>query len=330
MVIDDDKAAAWLLRLRIRHLEVFRMLVRTGSQSETAALMHITQPALSKWLRELEEQAGCALMQRERPLRLTADGEVLLRYAERVLGDSLRTGKELEAMRAGSSGLLRVGVLRAVAPVLVPHAILRCRQEAPRLQIRLYEDSLDNLLPALRRHELDCVIGRLHGQALGPEFQSEALYEEPVVAVVRRGHPLLKKRRLTLADAAAYPWILPLPGMPMRVRLEAEFAAANTRLPVEQVESVSLMINETLLLASDMVSVVSQQLAQHYEQALSILPLAMRQALGPVGLLWIDTTPSNAVQRFLDSVRQEVRELDTRRLPKREAPARRQASARRS
>lgn len=331
MVMDDDKAASWLLRLRIRHLEVFRMLVRTGSQSETAALMHITQPALSKWLRELEAQAGCALMERERPLRLTAHGEVLLRYAERVLGDSLRTGKEMEAIRAGSSGLLRVGVLRTVAPVLVPRAILRCRAEAPRLQIRLYEDSLDNLLPALRRHELDCVIGRLHGQALGPEFQSEALYEEPVLAVVRRGHPLLKKQRLTLADAAAYPWILPLPGMPMRVRLEAEFAAANARLPVEQVESVSLMINETLLLASDMVSVVSQQLAQHYEQAgtLSILPLTMRQALGPVGLLWIDAAPSNAVQRFLDCVRQEVREAAPQRLEKRAAPARRRAAARR-
>ena len=48
-------------------------------------------------------------------------------------------------------------------------------------------------LPALRRHELDCVIGRLHGQALGREFQSEVLYEEPVVAVVRNGHPLLRK-----------------------------------------------------------------------------------------------------------------------------------------
>src|SRR5690606_16148699 len=142
----------------------------------------------------------------------------------------------------------------------------------------------------------DCVIGRLHGEALGPEFQSEALYEEPVLAVVRRGHPLLAKPRLTLADAASYPWILPLPGMPMRVRLEAEFAAANARMPVEQVESVSLMINETLLLASDMVSVVSQQLAMHYAQSgtLAILPLVMRQALGPVGLLWTDERPTNA------------------------------------
>ncbi|MGE0331783.1 MAG: LysR substrate-binding domain-containing protein [Ramlibacter sp.] len=307
----EDQPAAWLLRLRIRHLDVFRSLVRTGSQSETAALMHITQPALSKWLRELEAQAGCALFERERPLRLTVHGEVLLRYAERVLGDSLRTGKELEAIQAGSSGLLRVGVLRAVAPLLVPRAILRSRREAPRLQIRLYEDSLDMLLPQLRRHELDCVIGRLHGHALGEEFRSEALYEEPVLALVRRGHPLLKKKRLALADAAAYPWILPLPGTPMRVRLEAEFAAANTRLPVEQVESVSLTINETLVHESDMVSVVSQQLAQHYEAAgtLTVLPLVMRQALGPVGLLWADDTPTIAVERFLDSVRTEARLL---------------------
>jgi len=299
------------------------MLVRTGSQSDTAALMHITQPALSKWLRELEEQAGCALMERGRPLRLTPQGAVLLRYAERVLGDSLRTGKELEAIRAGSSGLLRVGVLRAVAPVLVPRAILRCRREAPQLQIRLYEDSLDYLLPALRRHELDCVIGRLHGQALGPEFLSEALYEEPVLAVVRRGHPLLEKPRLSLADTAVYPWILPLPGMPMRVRLEAEFAATNTRLPVEQVESVSLVINEALLLASDMISVVSQQLARHYEESgtLAILPLVMRQALGPVGLLWIDENPTNAVQRFLDSVREEVRALGIAKSGKGAGPA---------
>ena len=70
VMVMKDQAVAWLLRLRIRHLEVFHMLVRTGSQSETAALMHISQPALSKWLRELEEQAGCALMERARPLRL--------------------------------------------------------------------------------------------------------------------------------------------------------------------------------------------------------------------------------------------------------------------
>jgi DNA-binding transcriptional LysR family regulator len=304
----EEQPASWILRLRIRHLEVFSNMVRTGSQSATAAQMHITQPALSKWLRELEQHAGCSLFERERPLRLTVQGEVLLGYAQRVLGDSVRTGKELESISAGSSGLLRVGALRAVAPLLVPRAILRCRRESPRLQIRLYEESLDNLLPALRRRELDCVIGRLHGQALGSEFQSEVLYEEPVHAVVRNGHPLLRNKTLTLAQATAYPWILPLPGTPMRLRLEAEFAASNMRLPYEVVESISLMTNETLLQESDMVSVVSLQLARHYQDAgrLSILPLQMREALGPVGLLWVDVNPSAAVLRFLEDVRVEA------------------------
>ena len=313
MVIENPQApAAWLLRLRIRHLEVFRVLVRTGSQSEAAAQMHITQPALSKWLRELEEQAGCALMARARPLRLTAEGEVLFRYAERVLGDSYRTGEELQAISAGHSGLLRLGVLWAVAPLLVPRAVMRCQRAVPGLQFRFHEDTLDNLLPALRRHELDCVIGRLHGQAIGSEFHSEALYKEPVRAVVRNGHPLLAKERLSLADTAAYPWILPLPGNPMRVRLEAEFATANIQLPAQQIESTSLLINETLLLESDMISVVSDHLAKRYERTglLATLPLAMRQGLGPVGLLWVDARPSSALALFIESLRQEARQLE--------------------
>src|SRR5665213_433517 len=95
---------SWMRRLKIRHLEVFMSLVQTGSQSATAALLHVTQPALSKWLRELEQNVGCPLFERGRPLKLTVYGHVVLRYSQRVLGDSLRTANELESLRAGSSG----------------------------------------------------------------------------------------------------------------------------------------------------------------------------------------------------------------------------------
>jgi DNA-binding transcriptional LysR family regulator len=310
-----EKPSAWMLRLRVRHLDVFRMLVETGSQSETAARMHITQPALSKWLRELESNAGISLFDRGRGLTLTAAGELLLRYAERVLGDSTRTARELDALLAGSSGLLRIGVLRAAAPLLVPRAIIRCLKEAPRLQIRIHEESQDVMLPALRRHELDCVIGRLQGEALDSDFFSEPLYAEPVVAIVRAGHPLLRRKKVTLAEAAAFPWIVPLPGTPMRIRLDAEFAAGATPLPQEQVESVSLLVNEKLMLGTEAVSVVSQQLAQHYEQGglLKQLPMKMKHALGPLGLLWVDNAPNQALRRFMDAVRGEARILRPRR-----------------
>jgi DNA-binding transcriptional LysR family regulator len=113
------------------------------------------------------------------------------------------------------------------------------------------------------------------------------------------------------------PWIMPLPGTPMRTRLDAEFAAAGLPSPPNPIESVSLLINEKLLQDTDMISVVSLQLARHYERsgALAVLPLKMSHALGPVGLLWIDAVPTAAVGRFLDAVRSEARRLAPERIP---------------
>ncbi|MGH3525059.1 MAG: LysR substrate-binding domain-containing protein [Mycobacterium sp.] len=306
-----EEHPGWMRRLKIRHLEVFMSLVQTGSQSATAALLHVTQPALSKWLRELEQNVGCPLFERGRPLSLTVYGHVVLRYAQRVLGDSLRTANELESLRAGSSGRVRVGVLRTVAAILLPKAIVHCRRHSPRVHITIYEDSLDNLLPKLLRHELDCVVGRLQPEALNADVFREALYDEPVCAVVRTNHPLLTRDHVTWSDVAAYPWIVPLPGTPLRVRVDAEFAAAGLPSPVDPIESVSLLMNEKLLQVTDMVSVVSRQLAIHYagSGSLAILPLEMRHALGPVGLLWVDASPTSALARFLDSVRAEAQEL---------------------
>jgi DNA-binding transcriptional LysR family regulator len=306
-----EAPARWLRRLKIRHLEVFMTLVETGSQSATAELLHVTQPALSKWLRELEQDVGCALFERGRPLKLTIYGQVVLRYAQRVLGDSTRTSNELDALLAGSSGRVRVGVLRTVATILLPRVIMRCRREAPKVRITVHEDSLDHLLPQLERHELDCILGRMQGEALNAEVFSEALYEEPVCAIVRPGHPLLKKRRVEWREAAAYPWIVPLAGTPMRVRLEAEFAAAGLSSPGDAIESMSLLTNQKLLHESDMISVVSRQLATHYAGtgSLAILPLPMRFALGPVGLLWVDANPTTAVAGFMQAVRTEAKAL---------------------
>ena len=300
-------------RLKIRHLEVFMALVETGSQSATAELLNVTQPALSKWLRELEQSAGSPLFDRGRPLKLTVYGEVVLRYAQRVLGDSLRMADELGALQAGSSGQVRVGVLRTVAAILLPRAIVNCRRNAPQVQITIQEDSLDNLLPKLQRHELDCIIGRLQPEALNADVFREALYDEPVCAIVRKHHPLLARDRVTWRDVAGYPWIVSLPGTPMRLCVEAEFASARLPAPTDLIESMSLLTNEKLLQQTDMISVVSRQLAVNYAStgSLAVLPIKMRDALGPVGLIWVDANPTAALARFFDAVRLEARALLT-------------------
>jgi len=156
---------SWMRRLKIRHLEVFLTLVETGSQSATAAQLNITQPALSKWLRELEEDIGAPLFERGRRLTPTTYGEIVLHYAHRVLGDTTRMGDELKTFQAGQSGRVRVGLLRSAAATLIPKVITGYRQIAPDVRISLFEDTLDNLLPRLERRELDCILCRLYGKA---------------------------------------------------------------------------------------------------------------------------------------------------------------------
>lgn len=303
-----DQLPSWVRRLKLRHLEIFVTLVRTGGVSATAAAMHVTQPALSKWLRELETDLGEPLFHRGRRLKLTAAGEVMLAYAQRTLGDTQRVGEELEAMRAGSAGRLRLGVLRATAAPLLPRAIVRLQREAPGVQFTIVEDTLDNLLPRLVRHELDVVLGRLEAPALEGGLLHEALYDEPVCVVAGPGHPLAGRRAVTWKQAAGFQWIVPLQGSPMRARLEEELADAGAALPRDAVESASMLTSEGLLGLTTMLTVLSRQIALQFagRGQLAIVPLTMRRKLGPVGMVWTDTSPTTALTRFLDAVRAEA------------------------
>lgn len=295
----------WMRRLKIRHLEVFVTLVQTANQSEAARLLNITQPALSKWLRELEQDAGGALFLRERGMVLTPLGTAFLKYADRILGESEALTDEMEALRLGKAGRVRVGVLHAVVSELLPNAILRFRLQAPRVRIHLEEDTLEPLLDQLQRRELDLVIGRLQGMT--PDCMiAETLYDETVTAVVRAGHPLIARASApSWQEAANYPWIVPPAGVPMRLRLEAEFAAAGVPFPEELIVSRLALVNEQLLRQTDMICLFSRNVARYYTKTgdLTALPLPMHGMLGPVGLFRNQAPLSPAVEDFAAAIR---------------------------
>ena len=99
----------WARRLKLRHLEVFLAVHETGSLTAAAARLHMTQPALSHWLSDLEGVLGRPLFIRDRRLTLTREGEVLRMHAVRMLGDVYRTDEELKAVQSGLRGRLHVG-----------------------------------------------------------------------------------------------------------------------------------------------------------------------------------------------------------------------------
>src|SRR5262245_42008215 len=124
-VFGYGNAMNWTRRLRLRHLELLVSLAETGSLSDTAKLAHTTQPGLSKWLKELEEDAGAELFERHaRGLRPTPQGDVLLSHVRRLLSEMERAQSNLDALREGFAPNVAIGTSPASAPSLVPDAIL--------------------------------------------------------------------------------------------------------------------------------------------------------------------------------------------------------------
>jgi DNA-binding transcriptional LysR family regulator len=302
-------SASWTRRLKIRHLEIFSTLVEMGNQSAAAGKLNMTQPALSKWLRELEQDIGAPLFVRGKTLRLNSLGAEFLLFAQHVLGESENVSKMLKDMHEGRAGKLRIGVLHAVVSELLPAALLKFRENAPEVRLKVTENTLVPLLEALQRRELDLVIGRVQGAML-KGIRTEVLYDEPVVAVVRATHPLRLAQRVTWAEAGKFPWLVPPQGSPMRARMESEFVNAGVSFPVDLLESRSVVVNMTLLRNADMITLLSRNVARFYTQndILSELALPMTGGLGPVGLYLVEGELSPTVARFAEILRDMSRQ----------------------
>lgn len=298
----------WARRLKLRHLEVFLVLNQAKSITAAAEAMHMTQPAVSHWLADIEVLVGTPLFVRGRQLKLTIAGDVLRRHAERMLGDVLRTSEELNAVRSGLSGRLSVGSILSAAPVLLPKAIARLQREHPGIVVFVVEATLETLLERLQRRELDLIIGPLDVRAHKSGFSSELLVEDTVKVVASPGHLIARQRKPTWKEAASCAWIMPPAGTLMRTRLEGAFLDAKIPIPVPQIETASIITIQMLLRETDYLTVLSGSVANLYESLglVESVKLASNVKFGRVGMLWEAAEPSTILSKFIAAFRYEA------------------------
>ncbi|MGF6754055.1 LysR family transcriptional regulator [Paraburkholderia sp. GAS42] len=278
----------WTYRLRLRHLQVLLSLASTGNLSQSAAVLNTTQPALSKWLKELEEDVGLPLFERHaRGLRPTSYGEALIEHARRIEAHLDVARDDMQAMREGGSGLVSIGTSGVSAADTVPLAVARLLERMPRAQVRIVESTMNQLMPQLACGELDIVVGRSGQQYDDPQLQTKTLYTEPINFVAGPQHPLAGNATLTWDDVLAYSWIVWPQGTPVRTALEAALAAEGRTQPGHCVESNSSILNLTLLNNTELVGVASHRAALRFEQlnALRILPIQL-EGFGSVSVYW--------------------------------------------
>lgn len=300
---------AWARRLKFRHLEVFLVLCELRSITAAARELHMTQPAVSHWLADLEEVVGSALFVRGRQLKTTGAGEVLRRHAERMLGDVRRTDEELLSVGAGLAARLMVGSITSAAPALIPRAIGLLQQQMPAVQVHVLEATFELLLERLRRRELDIIIGPLDLRAHKSGFGAELLVEDTVTVVTSPGHPFARRRKPTWEEAASLQWIMPPTGTLMRQQLESAFLEAGVPVPEARVETASIITVQMLLRQGHYISVLAGSVAPIYAglRLMEMVKLTPSVGFGPIGMLWDDAQePHPVLERFLEALRQEA------------------------
>ena len=160
-----------LLRVRPRQLLLLAALDAQRNLGRAAQAMHIGQPAATKLLLQLEDALGERLFERQaRGMQPTASGEVLIRYARRVLTDFGAVREEMGALRSGLSGALRLGSVPGAVPQLLAPALLDYRRRHPQVALSVVEGTSDVVLAQLARGDVDLALGRLTEGFSAEEF----------------------------------------------------------------------------------------------------------------------------------------------------------------
>ena len=286
----------WYLRSRLKMRQV-RLLVALDehrNMHRAAASLAMTQPAATRLLGDLEKLLGLRLFERNaRGLTPNAYGESMVRHARMILSALDHSRDELNALLQGTAGKIGVGTLLVAASVLVPRAVARFKRRHPRHTVVIREGSTTAALSAaLQRGELDLVVCRAWSE-LPAGLRFEAFYAEPMRVVARKGHPLAGRRKLKLAQLAAWPWVLPTDETAYRKRLEAAFRRNGVEPPTSIVESVSILANTMLVQETDMLGVLPRDTAERNARdgRIRILPVTLPAPSGPVGIITASGRP---------------------------------------
>ncbi|MEO6396035.1 MAG: LysR family transcriptional regulator, partial [Devosia sp.] len=184
-------------RIKLRHLNAFTEVARLKSVVRAAEALHMSQPAATKTIQELEAIIGRQLFDRSRRnLVLSAAGEQFQRYVASSL-TALRQGIDV-LHRGGADPIVRVGALPTVSAHILPVALQMLISRHGHARSRITTGPNNYLLSQLRAGELDMVVGRMAGPDEIAGLAFEYLYSEVVVFAVRPDHPLLRLKRFSL------------------------------------------------------------------------------------------------------------------------------------
>lgn len=296
--------------MRLNQIRDFVAVADCGSIRAAARRIGVSQPALTKSIRQLEAELDALLMERSSlGVSLTASGRAFLARARTVLAELRKAREDLSDLSGGRGGSVAVGIASVVASVLVPEALFRYRQRRADGRVRVIEGTQETLFPMVRDGTLDlaaCL--RLESEPMGG-LQYRPLLRTRLVVACRSGHPLRHARSLTeLQDAEWLTYRPPGGGG----ALEEAFALEGLRPPRSTVHCESHGIAIAVLQKTDTLGVVARPLLDHPLARGALQQIALQRPLPAltVGLFSrADAAPTAAASAFATALTAAARSL---------------------
>jgi DNA-binding transcriptional LysR family regulator len=213
--------------MELRHLRSFVTVADAGSVSRAAVQLHVTQPALSRQIRDLETELGLPLFDRVgRRLQLTAAGDNLLQQTREILRATDALREHAGALAGGTTGTLRLGATAQTLESLISAFLVGFRRQWPGIDVRLIEDGGMRLKTRVQRGELHLALGAV---PTGEELRSRPLFPVWVLAVMPSKLPLARRRTLEVAELDRQNVLLLRRDFASRLRFDAACEAARIR-----------------------------------------------------------------------------------------------------
>ncbi|GLS34781.1 pca operon transcription factor PcaQ [Mesorhizobium tianshanense] len=295
-------------RIRLRHLQAFLEVARQRSVARAADTLHVSPPAVTKTLRELEEALGVAIVERDgRGIRVTRLGEIFLGHAGTAITALKRGVDSVRQDGAINRHPVRIGALPTVSARVMPLAMNLFLKEDTGAAIKIVTGENAVLLEQLRAGALDLVVGRLAAPENMTGFFFEHLYSEQVLFVVRAGHPLLQPGQDVFARLDEFPVLMPTRESVIRPFVDRLFITNGMTAPATEIETVSDSFGRAFMRQSNAVWIISAGVIANEisSGAFVALPVNTVETEGPVGLtMRTDTTPSRAFTILLQTIRE--------------------------
>lgn len=295
---------------RLRHLHLFIKLVELGNLKRSAEALHLSQPAATQLLADLERLVGLRLFERHaRGVRPTASAEVLLPLVRRALDALADASEALTVIRQQGEGVVRVTALTSALSGWLVRALPAFALAEPGIQIQIQECEADRCAESVARQQADVAFCREpQPLPLGCSFHPR-LADDWVVACGPQ-HPLNRGQPLEWSTVARERWLMPPVQSAARRAIEERMAALGTTPAVSPVVTRVTGLTWALLRGDRLLTLLPYGVVRQLVQAGELAVLDVRPALpfSPLGWLLHDAAVSQATRRFLDHMERFTRQ----------------------